>query len=157
MRKAKREIPIVGQKDQSFALAIEPPDGIKHVPFRGKEFRNRVAGGRILASASVSSRFVQGHVKLASRLKSLPIKGNFIRAWLDFCAESPDDCPINGHPAIKDDLLTGSARRHSRVSQELLQPNGHRRKDKTIYPRANPWPSREHPWIRRQVWFCASR
>jgi hypothetical protein len=73
-----REISIVCQQQQTFALHVEAPDIKKAGKLGGQQIEDGVGGVRIVPSANETCRFVEGKVNSGLRRNQLAVDFNVI-------------------------------------------------------------------------------
>jgi hypothetical protein len=123
MNQGMGELAIIGQNQQAFAIAIQPPHG-KQALFR---IGNEVPEGPTLPGITTGTQHVPGLVEKIIFQSLCPdrmaIKQNLILIGIDAMPLRGMRVAINLNPALGDELLTGPPGPHSALRQIFLEAN----------------------------------
>ena len=107
MRQAQAEFTIISQKDQSFAVKIEPAHGMQVAPFFRQQVINRAAPQLIFARTNQAARLIQCDVNLSLGPDGRAIQRHVISAGLNFRSQLANGFPIYRDASGPDNLFAG--------------------------------------------------
>jgi hypothetical protein len=113
MNEALGEVAVVGEKDESFTLGIEPADVKETRQFRRKQVEDGVARMRIVARGNEAGRLVQQKINQARRWPNEFTIDFDVIALVGLCTEIRARLPVYGNAATRDKIVAMSARTNS--------------------------------------------
>src|SRR5215472_8060525 len=121
-----RQLPIVGQQQQSLARIVQTPDRIQSFSLLSEQFHHRWASLRVARRRDVPLRLVQQQVNaLLRRLHRCAVHTNAIVRRVGFRPKLRHGLSIHRDPPCADQLLRLPTRSDSGSSQDFLQSFGH--------------------------------
>jgi hypothetical protein len=121
MGQTQRKLPVVGQKDQPFTVAIQTAHRIEVLPLFGQKFPDCLPPLWIATGAEIAGRFVQSHIEPAPGTNRLSVDGHSVRAGIYLGAQLPDDLAIDRDAPGENKFLGGTPRGYARIGQKFLQ------------------------------------
>ena len=123
MRQALREIAIVGQDEQSFALRIEPSDVEQTRAVWRQEIENGIARVWVAPGGNEAGRFVEDDVELMLRANDFAADLDVIgRGRLD--AEIRANAPVDRDPPGGDQFIAMPARADTSGGEKTVEAQG---------------------------------
>ena len=118
-----RQIAVVGQQHQPFAVRIQSADR-KHADAHAmKQILHRRPAFGIAQRRHDSLRFIQHDIGMRlDRLQMTAIDLDVIPSWIHAGSKFPYDLPVHGHPSLRDHRLRLPSRRQPRTCNHLLKP-----------------------------------
>ena len=98
MGQAQAEPAIVSQKNQAFAVVIQPPHGVQVIPFLGQQIVNRRAFKFIFARTYHAARLVESDVQFAPHPHRLAIHLDAVVRRNDLRPQFLNGRAIDGYP-----------------------------------------------------------
>lgn len=117
---ALREITVVRQDEQSFALCIEPTHVEKARTVRREEIEDRIARVWVTSSGDEAGRFMQDDVQVALRAHHFTPDFDVI-ARSRLCAEISANAAVDGNPTSGDQLIAVPAGTDTGGGEEAVQ------------------------------------
>jgi hypothetical protein len=118
---SRREVTVVRQQQHALGVEVEPTDGLhRHRQVRQVVHHHRpttVIGHR----RDACLRLVEDHVEVVERHDGLAVHGHGVVLGVDLRTEYRDHLAVDGHPSVRDQILSLAPRRDTRRSEETLQ------------------------------------
>ena len=120
MRQSLRELAVVREQEQTFALSVEPANVRERRKFRREQVVNRIGYVRIAPRADEASWFVQQKVNVRVLMNELAIDFNVI-GWGRLEMKIPARFSIHHHTTAGDQFVGPAARSDARSSEKAIE------------------------------------
>ena len=122
MRQFLREIPIVGQQEESLAFFVETADMKERREFRRKEIVNRPASALVGPRDHETAGFVKEHVDRASDSDNAAMDADIVAVGNN-CRELIDTAAIDHDRTRGDEFFAGPSGPEARSGKKTVQPH----------------------------------
>jgi hypothetical protein len=111
MREEMGKIPIIGEKEKSLCIKIEPTYGIDSPFYIFKEIKDSRSSLRIFDGGKIASRFIEEEDNFRFKVsETLPVYFDVIFGGIGFETQCLNDLAIDHHPSFHHHLLGLSPR-----------------------------------------------
>ena len=117
----ERQVAVVGQEQQAFAVLVEPADGVDALRHMRHEIDGARPAGGIVIGAEVAARLVDEPVDRPLDMQRLAIDGDGLFARLDLRAEFAHHLSIDRDTAAHDQFFTVAPGADARVCQKFIE------------------------------------
>ncbi len=122
-RDAVRELAVVGEQQQPFAVIIEATHRVDTLAHALHQIEHRRPALGIAGSGDVAGGLVQNEIYLAIRkANQLAIHFDVVSRGVRFASQLNSHLAVDGDPALDHELFSFAAAGDTGVGQQLLQP-----------------------------------